>query len=139
MYISGMLTCSDGINVDYVRTILVRTKIDSQPNKVSDSPISLKQQICQRVNFTGEDLMNQVCATIDWIGVRMIQRYNLKRKILPGQIQGMYVLIFIPIVSKYKEFFLCILFSFVQFPPLLHGGLPLIQSFPLLSSQPSTC
>ena len=29
MYISGMLTCSDGINVDYVRTILVRTKIDS--------------------------------------------------------------------------------------------------------------
>ena len=28
MYISRMLTCSDDVNIDYVRMILVRTKID---------------------------------------------------------------------------------------------------------------
>ena len=77
------------------------------------------------MDFTGEDLTNPVNATVDWIGVRMIEKYNLKRKILLNQIWGSYVLIFIPTVSKYKEFFSCIFFFFFPSSPVFMESLPL--------------
>jgi len=52
--------------------------------------------------------MNQVWATVDWFNAKMIEKYTLKRKTLLSQIRGKQVLIFIPTVSTYKEFFPCI-------------------------------
>ena len=82
--------------------------------------------------------MNQVWATVDWISVRMIEKYNLKRKILLGQIRGSYVLIYIPTFSKYTEFFLFFsarfnapsfmeAFPFYSLPFSLNPSLPLVD------------
>ena len=81
--------------------------------------------------------MNQVWAIVDWFSTRTIEKNILKRKTFLGQIRGRQVLIFIPTISKYNEFFPCIFFqldapSFMEALPLCSLSLSFHLSLPLV-------